>query len=127
VLLNLIGNCFYAACAKLRTAGNSVRPMLKVTTRDLGGAIEFRVRDNGAGIPPQIRDKPVDFDFLKPSFAICPTPQTDYAALPLLNYPGGYVEAGFGHEVQFLLPRLNGGCVDQRTIPEWTINGRRAP
>ena len=66
VLLNLIGNGFYAACAKLRTARNSVRPMLKVTTCDLGGAIEFRVRDNGAGIPPQIRDKPVDFDFLKP-------------------------------------------------------------
>ena len=31
--------------------------MLKVTTRDLGEAIEVRVRDNGTGIAPEILDK----------------------------------------------------------------------
>ena len=31
--------------------------MLKVTTRDLGEMVEIRVRDNGTGIPPEIRDK----------------------------------------------------------------------
>ena len=31
--------------------------MLKVTTRDLGDAVEVRVHDNGTGIVPEIRDK----------------------------------------------------------------------
>jgi hypothetical protein len=35
VLLNLIGNGFHAASAKHRAIGNSVRPMLKVTTRQV--------------------------------------------------------------------------------------------
>jgi signal transduction histidine kinase len=33
------------------------RPVLTVATRDCGDAIEVRVRDNGVGIPPEIRDK----------------------------------------------------------------------
>src|SRR6202043_2351629 len=50
VFLNLFGNGFYAASKKSRAAGD--RPVLKVTTRDLGEAVEIRVRDNGIGIPP---------------------------------------------------------------------------
>jgi signal transduction histidine kinase len=38
-------------------AGSDFRPTLKVTTRDLGDAVEVRVRDNGIGIAPEIRDK----------------------------------------------------------------------
>jgi signal transduction histidine kinase len=30
----------------------------RLATRDLGKAIEVRVRDNGTGIPPEIKDKP---------------------------------------------------------------------
>src|SRR5216684_7224446 len=50
VLLNLFGNGFYAA-AKRRRDGTEpdFRPALKVTTHDLGDAVEIRVRDNGAG------------------------------------------------------------------------------
>jgi signal transduction histidine kinase len=33
------------------------RPTLKVATHDLGEAVEIRVRDNGSGIPPEIREK----------------------------------------------------------------------
>jgi signal transduction histidine kinase len=33
------------------------RPTLRATTRDLGAAIEGRVRDNGTGIAPEIREK----------------------------------------------------------------------
>ena len=58
VFLNLFGNGFYAAAKRRREAGEAnFRPMLKVTTRDLGEAVEVRVRDNGTGIPPEIRDK----------------------------------------------------------------------
>jgi two-component system NtrC family sensor kinase len=41
---------------------------LKVTTRDLPDAIEVRVRDNGTGIPPEIRDK-----LFQPFFTTKPT------------------------------------------------------
>jgi PAS domain S-box-containing protein len=68
VLLNLIGNGFYAATSKCRAVGNGMRPLLKVTTCDLGEAVEIRVRDNGAGIPPEIRDK-----LFQPFFTTKPT------------------------------------------------------
>ena len=58
VFLNLFGNGFYATAKHLRDgAGPDFRPMLKVATRDLGDAAEVRVRDNGTGIAPEIRDK----------------------------------------------------------------------
>jgi signal transduction histidine kinase len=57
VLLNLIGNGFYAATRRQHGgAGSEFRPTLRVATRDLGAAVEVRVRDNGAGIAPEIRD-----------------------------------------------------------------------
>jgi signal transduction histidine kinase len=58
VFLNLFGNGFYATSKRQRDgAGPEFRPTLKVTTRDLGEAVEVRVRDNGTGIAPEIRDK----------------------------------------------------------------------
>jgi two-component system NtrC family sensor kinase len=68
VLLNLIGNGFYAASTKRRAAPNGERAVLKVTTCDLGSAVEVRVRDNGAGIPPEIREK-----LFQPFFTTKPT------------------------------------------------------
>jgi signal transduction histidine kinase len=58
VFLNLIGNGFYAAIRRQRDgAGPEFQPTLRVATRDLGPAVEIRVRDNGTGIAPEIRDK----------------------------------------------------------------------
>ena len=58
VFLNLFGNGFYAATRRQRDgAGPDFRPTLRVTTRELGEAVEVRVRDNGTGIAPEIRDK----------------------------------------------------------------------
>jgi signal transduction histidine kinase len=69
VLLNLFGNGFYAA-AKRQCDGGApgFRPALKVTTRDLGEAVEIRVCDNGTGIPPEIREK-----LFQPFFTTKPT------------------------------------------------------
>ena len=56
--MNLFGNGFYAATRRQRdSAEPGFRPTLRVTTRDLGKAIEARVRDNGTGIAPEITDK----------------------------------------------------------------------
>ncbi len=69
VLLNLIGNGFYAATKRLKDGAEpGFRPALTVATRDLGEAVEIRVRDNGAGIMPEIRDK-----LFQPFFTTKPT------------------------------------------------------
>jgi len=58
VFLNLFGNGFYATVKRQRDGtGPDFRPTLRVMTRDLGEAVEVRVRDNGTGIAPEVRDK----------------------------------------------------------------------
>jgi signal transduction histidine kinase len=57
VMLNLIGNGFYAARKRVSIAGAGFEPTLAVTTRDLGDQVEIRVRDNGTGIPQEVREK----------------------------------------------------------------------
>jgi GAF domain-containing protein len=57
VLLNLISNGFYAATKRAGATGDGFEPTLKAVTRNLGDRIEVRIRDNGAGIPPDIQEK----------------------------------------------------------------------
>ncbi|WP_255496100.1 sensor histidine kinase, partial [Candidatus Nitrosotalea sp. FS] len=79
VFLNLFGNGFYAANKRAqrengqrengqRENGSGFRPVLRVATREADGAVEVRVRDNGTGIAPQIRDK-----LFQPFFTTKPT------------------------------------------------------
>src|SRR5499433_4003481 len=57
VCLNLFSNGFYATTKRQREGGDaSFKPTLKVSTRDLGDAVEVRIRDNGTGIPTEIKD-----------------------------------------------------------------------
>ena len=58
VLLNLISNGFYAAIKrKAEAKGGDYEPMLAATTKNLGDSVEIRIRDNGTGIPPEVKDK----------------------------------------------------------------------
>jgi two-component system, NtrC family, sensor kinase len=57
VFLNLISNGFYAATKRAAEAGNGFEPRLTAVTRNLGEEVEIRIRDNGMGIPPDIREK----------------------------------------------------------------------
>jgi len=58
VLLNLISNGFYAATKRKDQAGdNAYEPTLAAATKNLGDRVEIRIRDNGTGIPPEVKDK----------------------------------------------------------------------
>ena len=58
VLLNLIANSFYAAAKRQAQEGaNGFEPTIKAATKSLGDRVEIRIRDNGIGIPPGVRDK----------------------------------------------------------------------
>jgi signal transduction histidine kinase len=56
-LLNLISNGFYAATKHAAASSNGFEPKLRAATRDLGDKVEIRIRDNGMGIPPDVREK----------------------------------------------------------------------
>ncbi len=58
VLLNLIANGFYAAGKRRAQATNGdYEPTLAAATKNLGDRVEIRIRDNGTGIPPEVKDK----------------------------------------------------------------------
>ena len=58
VLLNLISNGFYAATKrKAFLINDAYEPTLSAATKDLGDRVEIRIRDNGTGIPPDVKDK----------------------------------------------------------------------
>ncbi|WP_314949523.1 ATP-binding protein [Bradyrhizobium cosmicum] len=57
VLLNLISNGFYAAAKRKESAERDFEPTLSATTKNLGNRVEIRIRDNGTGIPPEVKEK----------------------------------------------------------------------
>ena len=57
-LLNLISNGFYAATKrKGQSNSDTYEPTLTAATKNLGDKVEIRIRDNGTGIPPEVRER----------------------------------------------------------------------
>jgi signal transduction histidine kinase len=120
VFLNLIGNGFYAAAKRSRENADGYRPVLRVLTRDLGEAVEVRIRDNGTGISPEIRDK-----LFQPFVTTKPTGEGTGLGLSIsyeivTQQHGGAIEVnseiGSFTEFRVVLPRRgNGTGAESRT------------
>jgi signal transduction histidine kinase len=58
VFLNLISNGFYAVTKrKADNGGTGFEPVVSATTKDRGDQVEIRIRDNGTGIPAEVKEK----------------------------------------------------------------------
>jgi signal transduction histidine kinase len=57
VFLNLISNGFYAATKRKESGEEGFEPTLSATTKSLGNRVEIRIRDNGTGIPLEVKEK----------------------------------------------------------------------
>lgn len=68
VLLNLFNNAFYAVNQKKKTQGGDYKPTVSVTTSAANGWMVILVKDNGIGIPNEIREK-----IMQPFFTTKPT------------------------------------------------------
>ena len=70
VLLNLYNNAFYAVNDRQKKAIGDFQPTVILTTKKKGNLIEIMVKDNGIGIPDNIKDK-----IFQPFFTTKPTGQ----------------------------------------------------
>jgi two-component system NtrC family sensor kinase len=114
-LLNLISNGFYAAVGrKAETDDKAFEPVLSAATRNLGETVEIRIRDNGSGIEPHVREK-----MFNPFFTTKPTGEGTGLGLSMthdivVKQHGGRidVETDPGTFTEFIitLPRRNGNA-----------------
>lgn len=67
VFLNLINNAFYAVNEKKKSSPD-FKPMVEVSTKNLGKNIQITISDNGGGVPDHIKSK-----IFQPFFTTKPT------------------------------------------------------
>jgi two-component system, NtrC family, sensor kinase len=111
VLLNLISNGFYAATKRKAEVGSSgSEPTLAASTRNLGDRVEIRIRDNGTGIPPEVKEK-----MFNPFFTTKPAGEGTGLGLSIchdivVKQHGGSIEVdtkpGEFTEIRVILPRV---------------------
>jgi signal transduction histidine kinase len=110
VLLNLISNGFYAATQRrAETDGGDYEPTLTASTKNLGDRVEIRIRDNGTGIAPDVKEK-----MFNPFFTTKPAGEGTGLGLSIshdiiVKQHGGSIEVdtqpGEFSEFRIILPR----------------------
>jgi len=105
VFLNIFGNAFYALRERQSDAGPDYLPTLSITSRRLDGIVEVRLRDNGSGIPDDIRSS-----LFTPFFSTKPPGEGSGLGLSLsydiiVNGHGGSidVESRLGEFTEFII------------------------
>ena len=112
VFLNLISNGFYAVTKrKTENADLSFEPVLSAATKNLGESVEIRIRDNGVGIPAEVRAK-----MFNPFFTTKPAGEGTGLGLSMshdiiVKQHGGVIdvttEPGHFTEFRIVLPRTS--------------------
>jgi signal transduction histidine kinase len=111
VLLNLISNGFYATTKRKAELGDGFEPVLSATTKNLGDKVEIRIRDNGTGIPNEVKEK-----IFNPFFTTKPSGEGTGLGLSIshdiiVKQHGGSIdvetEPGLFTEFKIVLPRTS--------------------
>jgi two-component system, NtrC family, sensor kinase len=115
-LLNLISNGFYAATKrKAEGNGGNYEPTLAAATKNLGDRVEIRIRDNGTGIPPEVKEK-----LFNPFFTTKPAGEGTGLGLSIshdiiVKQHGGSIEVdtqpGEFTEFRIVLPRAGASLI----------------
>ena len=110
VLLNLISNGFYAATKRsAETNGGDHEPTLAAATKNCGDRVEITIRDNGTGIPADVKEK-----MFNPFFTTKPAGEGTGLGLSIshdivVKQHGGSIEVetqpGEFTEIKIVLPR----------------------
>ena len=110
VLLNLIYNGFYAATKRrAETNGGDYEPTLAAATKNRGDRVEITIRDNGTGIPVDVKEK-----MFNPFFTTKPAGEGTGLGLSIshdivVKQHGGSIEVetqpGQFTEIKIVLPR----------------------
>jgi signal transduction histidine kinase len=114
VLLNLISNGFYATTKREANRGD-YEPTLAAATKSLGDRVEIRIRDNGTGIPPEVKEK-----LFNPFFTTKPAGEGTGLGLSIshdiiVKQHGGSIEVdtepGEFTEFRIILPRAGASLI----------------
>jgi two-component system, NtrC family, sensor kinase len=122
VFLNLVSNGFYAVTKRRQESGDpGFEPTLRASTRNLGDAVEIRIRDNGTGIPREVKEK-----MFNPFFTTKPAGEGTGLGLSMshdiiVKQHGGTIDADTeqGHFTEFriVLPRTSNFAEKSRGRP----------
>jgi signal transduction histidine kinase len=94
VLVNVLNNARDALAQKRRRAGESFVPAISIKTRNRGESVEVRIRDNGIGISPAVREK---------------------MFLPFFTTKSSGEGTGLGLSISHDIVRAHGGRIDVET------------
>ena len=98
VFLNLISNGFYAANKRKEAGEAGFEPTLSAATKNLGSKVEIRIRDNGTGIPLEVKEK-----MFNPFFTTKPAGE------------GTGLGLSMSHDI---IVKQHGGTIDVETEPD---------
>ncbi len=98
VFLNLLSNGFYAVTKRKSDNGAGYEPVVSAMTKGRTDGVEIRIRDNGTGIPPEVKEK-----MFNPFFTTKPAGEG----------------TGLGLSMSYdIIVKQHGGTIDVETVPE---------